>query len=51
MRAAAWRVAIVWECALGKNKADGFANVTQQLSDWLRSSDVSIELPKTEPVR
>ena len=51
LRAAAWRVAIVWECALRKNIADGFANVTQQLSDWLRSSDVSIELPKTEPVR
>ncbi len=50
-RSAEWRIAIVWECALRKKKADSFENVTQNLSDWLRSSDVSIELPAAEPIR
>jgi len=51
LRAAAWGVAIVWGCALCKKKADGFENLTQQLSDWLRSSDVFIELPTAAPIR
>ena len=51
LRSAEWRIAIVWECALRKKKADSFENVTQKLSDWLRSLDASMELPKTEPVR
>ncbi len=41
----------MWECALRKKKADSFENVTQKLSDWLRSSDASIELPAAEPDR
>jgi DNA mismatch endonuclease (patch repair protein) len=51
LRSADWRVAIVWECALRKKKADSFENVTQKLIDWLRSSEASIELPAAESYR
>lgn len=51
LKAAKWRVALVWECALRKKNADVFESVTQKLSAWLRSSDVSIELPASESIR
>lgn len=51
LKAAKWRVALVWECALRKKNSDVFESVTQKLSAWLRSSDVSIELPAPELIR
>lgn len=51
LKAAKWRVALVWECALRKKNSDVFESLTQKLSAWLRSSDVSIELPAPELIR
>ncbi len=48
LKASGWWVATVWECALRKQKSDALDGVTQTLCDWLRSSDVSVELPAGE---
>lgn len=49
LKAAGWRVATVWECALRNKQADNMERITQNLINWLKSSDVSVELPPTEP--
>ena len=40
LRAAGWRVATVWECALGKDRAE---TVARRLDGWLRGEEVEFE--------
>lgn len=48
LKALGWRVATVWECALRKRQPDGLDSVTKTLCDWLKSSDVSVEITAAE---
>lgn len=43
LRAAGWRVAVIWECALGARRAPATA---EALADWLRSEAPLLELPR-----
>lgn len=42
LRAAGWRVAVVWECALRRHGGDA---VAAQVGSWLRSGDEDLEIP------
>jgi DNA mismatch endonuclease (patch repair protein) len=44
LRAAGWRVAIVWQCALTGRRRQGPERVALSLRDWLQSQAVTIEL-------
>lgn len=44
-KAAGWRVAVVWECALrGKDRLDS-QYVIERLTRWIRGSECFLELP------
>lgn len=44
LKAAGWRVAAVWECAVRGRKVQDLAQVSRALSEWLKSSSVSIDI-------
>lgn len=40
---AGWRIAVVWECGL---RAKELSSIMRQLTAWIRSGDVRLELPR-----
>jgi DNA mismatch endonuclease (patch repair protein) len=44
LRAAGWRVAVVWECSLRGKSVD---DIAATVGDWLRSDEAMLELPVT----
>ncbi len=44
LRAAGWRVATIWECALRGRGSNGLAVVVSSLENFLRSDNVLLEL-------
>lgn len=43
LRKRGWRIAVVWECALGKK---GLDDLSDRLGMWLKSKNVHLELSK-----
>lgn len=49
LRAAGWRVAVVWDCAL--RRAEHVAHAAEEVTAWLRSDTARLELGQADVLR